>query len=163
MRPLAAYRSFPPLAKPTAPSTSAQPDFTSVTVSTWQVKWWCTLWRHHCKVAMGDSGGRRRGASSVGGGGPPGRPALESVKWKEEVPPPAPSPRSKLFFSMRNLNFWHLSYFLWSLLPSCHVPCPHKLPLAGRSRGWEWRSSVVLALLEPSSAPDVPSLSLGFH
>ena len=51
----------------------------------------------------------------------------------------------------------------WSLLPSYHVPCPHKLPLAGRSRGWEWRNSVVLALLEPSLAPDVPSLSLGFH
>ena len=30
----------------------------------------------------------------------------------------------------------------WSLLPSYHVPCPDNLPLAGRSRGWEWRNSV---------------------
>ena len=51
----------------------------------------------------------------------------------------------------------------WSLLPSCDVPYPHVFPLAGRSRGSEWRNSVVLALLEPSSAPDEPSPSLGFH
>ena len=30
----------------------------------------------------------------------------------------------------------------WSLLLSCHVPCAHTLPLAGRSRGWGWRNCV---------------------